>query len=103
MRSENDAGPSGWSPELRIKTADGIPGPVKGLEAKANGPEAGVITFQPPDNPNGEITGYTTTYQLKSIGECGPRSAQPFTVHSKNSPVEISGLIPDATYEVGFL
>lgn len=99
VRSENDAGPSAWSPELRIKTADGIPGPVKNLDAEPRGPEGGRITWDPPDDPNGEISGYSITYQLKSIGECGPRSSQPFTVESRDTKIDIDGLIPDATYE----
>lgn len=100
MRSENDAGPSAWSPELRIKTADGIPGPVENLNAEPTGPESGKITFEPPSEPNGEITGYSITYQLKSIGECGPRAAQPFTVHSKEPHYDLTNLIPDSTYEI---
>lgn len=100
VRSENDAGNSDWSPELRIKTADGIPGPVENVNAEPLGPQAGRITFDPPKNPNGEITGYSITYQLKSIGECGPRSSQPFTVHSKTNQLDIDNLLPDSTYEI---
>jgi hypothetical protein len=84
---------------LRIKTADGIPGAVNNLDARPTGPESGTITFDPPTEPNGEITGYSITYQLKSIGECGPRTAQPITVHSKENKLDVTNLIPDATYE----
>lgn len=85
---------------MRIKTADGVPGPVDNLNAEPTGPQSGRITWDPPANPNGEITGYSITYQLKSIGECGPRTSQPITVHSQTDQIDIDNLIPDATYEV---
>ncbi|KAI6201513.1 hypothetical protein M3Y96_00850200 [Aphelenchoides besseyi] len=100
VRAENDAGASGWSDELKIKTADGIPGPVKNVDAKPTGPNTVNVKWDEPDNPNGEITGYTITYQLKSIGECGPRSSQPFSVYSKDKQIDLKDLLPDSTYEV---
>ncbi|KAI6240848.1 hypothetical protein M3Y99_00392200 [Aphelenchoides fujianensis] len=79
---------------------DGIPGPVTNLDAKPTGPTQVVATWDEPENPNGEITGYTITYKLKSIGECGPRTSTPFTVHSKDKRIELNDLLPDSTYEV---
>uniref|UniRef100_A0AC34QKY1 Fibronectin type-III domain-containing protein n=1 Tax=Panagrolaimus sp. JU765 TaxID=591449 RepID=A0AC34QKY1_9BILA len=100
VKTENDAGGSPWSNELQITTADGAPGPITDLNAKPTGPNTGEVTWSPPDEPNGEITGYTLTYHLKSIGECGVKSAKPITVHSKEEKVELKDLIPDATYEI---
>uniref|UniRef100_A0A7E4VM27 Fibronectin type III domain protein n=1 Tax=Panagrellus redivivus TaxID=6233 RepID=A0A7E4VM27_PANRE len=100
VRTENDAGTSPWSNELQITTADGAPGPISDLNARPTGPTTGEVTWRPPSNPNGDITGYTLTYQLKSIGECGVRSAKPITIHSNDPRVELKELIPDATYEV---
>uniref|UniRef100_A0A914QG08 Fibronectin type-III domain-containing protein n=1 Tax=Panagrolaimus davidi TaxID=227884 RepID=A0A914QG08_9BILA len=100
VRTENDAGSTPWSNELEIKTADGAPGAVTDLDAHPTGPTTGEVTWKAPEEPNGEITGYTLTYQLKSIGECGVRSAKPITVHSTEERVDLKDLIPDATYEV---
>lgn len=100
VRVENDAGASPWSNELTVKTRDGAPGPVTGLEARPTGPTSVVATWREPDEPNGDITGYTLVYQLRSIGECGVRSAKPITVHTKDPRIQLDNLIPDATYEV---
>ncbi|CAD5222389.1 unnamed protein product [Bursaphelenchus xylophilus] len=100
IRTENDAGTSGWSEPLKIKTSDGIPGAVRDLNATPEGPNTAVVTFLEPEEPNGEITGYTIEYQLKSIGECGARSEKPITIHSKDKRINLENLLPDSTYEV---
>ncbi|GMS87185.1 hypothetical protein PENTCL1PPCAC_9360, partial [Pristionchus entomophagus] len=99
IRTENDVGQSPWSNELTLTTAEGAPGPVTGLKAEPDATTA-TVTWNPPAEPNGEISGYTIVYNLKSLGECGPRSAQPLQKHSKIPEVSLDGLLPDATYEV---
>uniref|UniRef100_A0A8R1HV11 Fibronectin type-III domain-containing protein n=1 Tax=Caenorhabditis japonica TaxID=281687 RepID=A0A8R1HV11_CAEJA len=100
IRTENDAGASEWSKELEIKTSEGAPGQVEDLTATPKGPNKIVVRWKPPRDPNGVITGYTLTYQLKSIGECGPRSAAPIEKHAEKEELTLDGLIPDATYEI---
>ncbi|KAI1721462.1 fibronectin type III domain-containing protein [Ditylenchus destructor] len=102
VRTENDAGASPYSDELEIKTAGGAPGPVTDLSARPTGPSTGDVTWRAPDESNGEITGYTLVYQLKSIGDCGPApsSVKPITVHSKEEHVELTDLVPDSVYEI---
>ncbi|KAK0418386.1 hypothetical protein QR680_013533 [Steinernema hermaphroditum] len=100
VRTENDAGVSAWSNDLSIKTAEGAPGPVKNLDAKPLGPTRIRVYWETPDEPNGHITGYTVTYKLKSIGECGDRSSTPTTVHVQDPNAVLEGLLPDATYEI---
>ncbi|VDM82623.1 unnamed protein product, partial [Strongylus vulgaris] len=74
IRTENDAGASAWSNELELTTAEGAPGAVTDLTAIPTGPTSIEVSWRPPINPNGVITGYTLVYNLKSMGECGPRS-----------------------------
>ncbi|ULU01578.1 hypothetical protein L3Y34_001716 [Caenorhabditis briggsae] len=100
IRTENDAGSSEWSKELEITTAEGAPGAVEDLTAKPKGPTSVVVRWKPPRDPNGVITGYTLTYKLKSIGECGPRSAAPIEKHVRNEEQTLEGLLPDSTYEI---
>uniref|UniRef100_A0A914BWZ1 Fibronectin type-III domain-containing protein n=1 Tax=Acrobeloides nanus TaxID=290746 RepID=A0A914BWZ1_9BILA len=100
VRVENDAGPSPWSNELTIKTAEDRPSAVVDLNARTTGPTTAEVTWREPDEPNGQITGYTLVYQLKSIGECGARIEKPITVHSKEERYDLKDLRPDATYEV---
>lgn len=57
VRSENEAGTSDWSKEVLITTAEGAPGVVHGLEAIPEGPESASVTWNPPKEANGVITG----------------------------------------------
>ncbi|CAG9530835.1 unnamed protein product [Cercopithifilaria johnstoni] len=100
VRVENEAGASDWSKEVSITTAEGAPSAVEDLDAHPYGPEAASITWQPPAEPNGQITGYTLVYTLKSRGECGPRSSQPITRNTKDEEITLEGLLPDSTYEI---
>ncbi|MCP9258787.1 hypothetical protein DINM_001788 [Dirofilaria immitis] len=78
----------------------GPPSAVENLDARPYGPEAASITWLPPAQPNGQITGYTLVYKLKSRGECGPRSSQPITRNTRDEEITLEGLLPDSTYEV---
>uniref|UniRef100_A0A915Q6K3 Fibronectin type-III domain-containing protein n=1 Tax=Setaria digitata TaxID=48799 RepID=A0A915Q6K3_9BILA len=100
IRVENEAGASDWSKEVSITTAEGAPSAVEDLDAHPSGPEAASIIWRPPSQPNGQITGYTLVYRLKSRGECGPRSAQPITINTQEEESTVEGLLPDSTYEV---
>uniref|UniRef100_A0A915DKV5 Fibronectin type-III domain-containing protein n=1 Tax=Ditylenchus dipsaci TaxID=166011 RepID=A0A915DKV5_9BILA len=96
-----DSGPTPCGDEMQFKTAGGAPGPVTNLNARPTGKGEGEATWQAPDETNGEITGYTLVYQLKSIGECGPTSSvKPITIHAKEEHATLKDLIPDAVYEV---
>lgn len=46
------------------------------------------------------LSGYTLVYRLKSLGECGPRSAQPITKNTRDEKILLDGLLPDSTYDV---
>lgn len=100
LRTENDAGPSGWSDELKIKTAGGAPSAVIDLKARNTGKGTGEATWLTPDEDGGEITGYTLVYQLKTIDECGPSSSKPITIHSKDERADLKDLVPDSIYEI---
>ncbi|EJD74869.1 hypothetical protein LOAG_17881 [Loa loa] len=100
VRVENEAGASDWSKEVSITTAEGAPSAVEDLDAHPYGPEAASIMWRAPAQPNGQITGYTLVYRLKSRGECGPRSSQPITRNTKDEKITVEGLLPDSTYEV---
>ncbi|VDM23730.1 unnamed protein product [Toxocara canis] len=100
VRVENDAGASEWSKEVSVTTAEGAPGAVSDLDARPTGPNSAAVTWRPPAQTNGIITGYTVVYQLKSRGECGPRSSQPITKHVHGDRLVLDDLLPDSTYEI---
>lgn len=85
---------------MELTTAEGAPGPIADLNAKAQGPDSALITWTAPANANGVISGYTLVYRLKSRGECGPRSAQPITKNVRSEKQLLDGLLPDSTYEI---
>lgn len=58
------------------------------------------ITWLAPVDSNGEITGYTIVYQLRSLGECGPSIAKPISVYSNKEQIYLTDLLPDVTYDV---
>ncbi|VDO74656.1 unnamed protein product [Heligmosomoides polygyrus] len=91
---------SPWSNELELTTAEGAPGTVTDLTATPTGPTSIEVTWRPPVDPNGVITGYTLVYNLKSMGECGPRSSTPIQKHVRSETQVLDGLLPDSTYEV---
>uniref|UniRef100_A0A7I5E8R5 Fibronectin type III domain protein n=2 Tax=Haemonchus contortus TaxID=6289 RepID=A0A7I5E8R5_HAECO len=100
IRTENDAGASGWSNELELTTAEGAPGAVRDMTAVPMGPTSIEASWRPPLDPNGVITGYTLVYNLKSMGECGPRTSTPIQKHVRSETQVLDGLLPDSTYEV---
>uniref|UniRef100_A0A915B8J5 Fibronectin type-III domain-containing protein n=1 Tax=Parascaris univalens TaxID=6257 RepID=A0A915B8J5_PARUN len=100
VRVENDAGASAWSKEVSVTTAEGAPGVVNDLDARPNGPNSAIVSWRAPAQTNGVITGYTVVYQLKSRGECGPRSSQPITKNVHGERLVLDNLLPDSTYEI---
>ncbi|CAJ0579194.1 unnamed protein product, partial [Mesorhabditis spiculigera] len=100
IKTINDAGESEWSKDLEVTTAEGAPGAITDLTATPDGPTTATVTWKPPQQPNGVITGYTLIYRLKSIGQCGPRSSNPIEKHVRSEEQTIDGLLPDSTYEV---
>ncbi len=85
---------------MELTTAEGAPGAVTDLNAKPQGPDSALVTWGAPVNPNGVISGYTLVYQLKSRGECGPRSSQPITKNVRSEKQILDQLLPDSTYEI---
>ncbi|CAI4231782.1 unnamed protein product [Auanema sp. JU1783] len=100
IRTENDAGSSEWSKELELTTAEGAPNAVDDLTATPRGPTSVVVSWKPPTQPNGVITGYTLVYNLRSIGQCGPRSSTPIEKHVRSETQTLDGLLPDSTYDI---
>lgn len=100
VRVENDAGASAWSKEVSVTTAEGAPGVVGDLDARPSGPNSAIVSWRAPAQTNGVITGYTVVYQLKSRGECGPRSSQPITKNVRGDRLVLENLLPDSTYEI---
>jgi hypothetical protein len=100
VQTLNEAGQSPWSPPVSLRIPGVPPGAVKDLNVRPTGPDTAVATWRPPDSDD-DITGYTLTYVLRSIGECGPSSAvKPITKHTTEEKIDLDGLLPDSTYDV---
>ncbi|KAL3115899.1 hypothetical protein niasHT_007199 [Heterodera trifolii] len=99
VRGENGAGASPWSDEVCLRTRGGAPGAPTDLRVEPTSDTEATATWKEP-KADDEITGYTLTYTLRSIGECGPSSAKPIVKQSHEPRIDLDGLIPDSTYDV---
>uniref|UniRef100_A0A914HBE2 Fibronectin type-III domain-containing protein n=1 Tax=Globodera rostochiensis TaxID=31243 RepID=A0A914HBE2_GLORO len=98
VKGENGAGASPWSEEVCLHTRGGPPGAPTELHVEPGVREA-TATWKEPEAED-EITGYTLTYTLRSIGECGPSSAKPIVKQSREPRIDLDGLLPDSVYDV---
>ncbi|CDW52276.1 protein sidekick [Trichuris trichiura] len=101
IRTENEAGSSHWSEEVSVVTPEGVPGKVSGVFGEPSGFDRIKVSWTPPDDPNGVITGYVVSYRLKSKGGACPTQfsrleERPVT----GEKVIIKDLLPASTYEI---
>lgn len=82
-----------------MRTKGERPGAPTDVRAVPTGPTTGEVTWREP-KANDDILGYTLTYTLRSIGECGPSTARPITKQSRDPHIDLDGLIPDSTYDI---
>ena len=57
IRTKNAIGASPWSNELVLITAEGAPSAPTNVAVDVTGPHTTTVTWEAPDEPNGQITG----------------------------------------------
>lgn len=101
IRTVNEAGESEWSEEVSTTTPEDAPGPVGNVNARPTGPTSAVVTWNAPEQPNGEIEGYTIVYRPISRGKCGTTApGGPVAKHVRSEKLDVTDLEPATTYEV---
>ncbi|PIO68286.1 fibronectin type III domain protein [Teladorsagia circumcincta] len=101
VQAANPAGETQWSRTETAQTQDASPGPVVDLRVQPVGPDRFQVSWRPPINPNGLITGYEVTYQLISKGMCDQQQDAPRTLFVTSPNHVITGLHPHSRYRVG--
>ncbi|XP_038066673.1 tyrosine-protein kinase receptor Tie-1-like [Patiria miniata] len=101
VQAVTSAGPGSWSDPIEATTATGVPGPVRNLNVTVRTETSITLTWIPPLQPGGVITGYIVEYRILE------RPYQPdFTAgdtyetnEAQNSPFTITNLEPGTKYE----
>jgi len=104
IRTENTAGHSAWSDQLVVHTPEGVPGPVRNVQATPQGPDRIKVTWEPPRDPNGQISGYVLSYLAKSSSDCDSSNSNqfgaPVQVWVQGEKHVLKDLVPATSYEI---
>ncbi|KRY42983.1 Phosphatidylinositol phosphatase PTPRQ, partial [Trichinella spiralis] len=99
LQAANEAGKSPWSSVVTGKTQSSIPGPVLNVRSSSVGANSVQLTWMPPAQPNGVISGYKISYQLLSKGQCEDSPGRVVTLSSKEPRITLQGLHPNSRYK----
>ncbi|KAF0760773.1 neuroglian-like isoform X1 [Aphis craccivora] len=88
------------SPNIYFITPEGVPGPVNGVEAKQWGSFAILLSWQPPDEANGLLTGYEISYESMTERGAGERTRHPSITNSKQTTAKLTSLKPSTNYRI---
>ncbi|KRX64845.1 Phosphatidylinositol phosphatase PTPRQ [Trichinella sp. T9] len=99
LQAANEAGKSPWSSVVTGKTQSSIPGPVLNVRSSSVGANSVQLTWMPPAQPNGVISGYKISYQLLSKGQCEDTPGRVVTLSSKEPRITLQGLHPNSRYK----
>jgi protein sidekick len=100
MQTVNIAGTSEWSDEVAIMTPEDAPTIVPKVTGEPTGPTSIKVSWEKPEQENGQLVGYTVIYRLKSNGACAIAPGAPVAKEVRYNQLDLSGLQPDSTYEV---
>uniref|UniRef100_A0A915DIS7 Fibronectin type-III domain-containing protein n=1 Tax=Ditylenchus dipsaci TaxID=166011 RepID=A0A915DIS7_9BILA len=103
VQAANPAGASSWSRPQSSQTFSTAPGPVSDLNVLPQTADSLQLSWRPPQNPNGQVTGYEVTYQLISRGMCDNVPDRVITVVSDRPTHTIGQLHPHSKYRIGWL
>eukprot|EP00794_Sanderia_malayensis_P011383 gene11383-12569_t len=92
-----NGGDGKMSKPVLTRTAEDVPGPPEQLRAAAASPNEILVTWKPPSEPNGIITGYALHYR-KSMD--GSSSQHEFDLNSKVNSQMLHGLEVGKEYEI---
>lgn len=88
------------SPQLKVKTAEGRPGPVREIAAYPMGPSALYIQWKEPLEPNGLLTAYQVDYAEVNGTGLGARRLWRNLTDARVRATKMTGLKPLTKYRV---
>ncbi|XP_025205717.1 neuroglian-like isoform X1 [Melanaphis sacchari] len=88
------------SPPISFNTPEGVPEPVNGVEAKQWGSSAILLSWQPPDETNGVLTGYEISYESMTPQGVGERAQRPSITNPKQTTAKLTSLKPSTNYRI---
>ncbi|KAF4518843.1 hypothetical protein B566_EDAN006694 [Ephemera danica] len=88
------------SDTIFFTTPEGIPGSVQYFQAIPMGSSALFLVWQPPEHPNGVLTGYRIYYQTMKGTKVGPLLERDPITDPKQTRAKLAGLQPGTKYRV---
>lgn len=77
-----------------------VPGPVHGVETEQWGSSAILLSWQPPEQPNGIITGYEISYESMTQEGVGEKTQRPTITNSNQTIAKLASLKPATNYRI---
>ncbi|XP_025407502.1 neuroglian-like [Sipha flava] len=81
-------------------TPEGVPGPVHGVEAEQWGSSAILLSWQPPEETNGELTGYEISYEPMTQQGVGEKTQRPAITDPNQTTAKLASLKPATNYRI---
>lgn len=83
-----------------MKCFDSVPGPVHGVEAEQWGSSAILLSWQPPEETNGELTGYEISYEPMTQQGVGEKTQRPAITDPNQTNAKLASLKPATNYRI---
>lgn len=77
-----------------------VPGPVHGVEAEQWGSSAILLSWQPPEQANGVLTGYVISYQSMTQEGVGEKTQRPPILNPKQTTAKLASLKSATNYRI---
>ncbi|VVC24599.1 Hypothetical protein CINCED_3A009632 [Cinara cedri] len=88
------------SEPITLVTPEGVPGPVHGVDAQLWGSSAILLSWQPPEQTNGVLTGYEISYQSMTQEGVGEMTQRPSIKDPKQTNAKLAALKPGTNYRI---
>ncbi|XP_050425383.1 neuroglian isoform X2 [Adelges cooleyi] len=90
-----------FSPLITFDTPEGVPGPVHGVEAEQWGSSAILLSWKPPEQSNGVLTGYAIVYRtMNQEGVVGNTDDRPLIKNPEQTSAKLAALKPGTNYRI---
>lgn len=77
-----------------------MPGPVHGVETSQWGSSAILLSWQPPEQPNGVLTGYEISYESMTQKGVGEKTQRPTITNPQQTTAKLASLKPATNYRI---
>lgn len=77
-----------------------VPGPVHGVETEQWGSSAILLSWQPPEQPNGILTGYEISYESMTQEGVGEKTQRPTITNPNQTIAKLASLKPATNYRI---